>query len=96
VPTYTVTRRFRRDLRRLTPAQRTTFRRAVQRFVEDLGTGSFRPGLRVKRIQGAEGIFEMSWAPDGRATFEHGPEIGAGGPDVIWRRVGTRGVLADP
>jgi hypothetical protein len=33
------------------------------------------PGLRVKGVQGAEGVFEMTWADDGRATFEHGSAV---------------------
>ena len=39
---------------------------------EDLAKRSFRAGLRVKRVAGTAAIFEMTWAPDGRATFEYG------------------------
>ena len=35
------------------------------------------PDLRVKGVQGAEGVFEMTWADDGRATFEHGSAVHA-------------------
>jgi len=41
----------------------------------DLRDQKFRPGLRVKRVQGHPGVWEMSWAADGRATFEYGEEI---------------------
>ncbi|HEV7161625.1 MAG TPA: hypothetical protein VGN25_00075 [Solirubrobacteraceae bacterium] len=36
---------------------------------------------------------EITFAPDGRATFEYGVEVMAGEPHVIWRRVGTHAVL---
>ncbi len=57
---------------------------------------SFPPALRVKRVQGAAGIWESTFAPDGRATFEYSDEIIAGEAHVIWRRVGGHGVLAEP
>jgi hypothetical protein len=52
----------------MAPEQKGAFKRAVRKFVRDLPSGAFRKGLRVKGIQGAEGIFEMTWADDGRAT----------------------------
>ena len=61
-----------------------------------IGPQSFPPGLRVKRVQGAVGVWEITFAPDGRATFEYGPEIRPGEVHVIWRRVGTHDVLSDP
>lgn len=41
-------------------------------------------------------MFEMTWAPDGRATFEYGEEQTEGEPHVIWRRVGTHDVFESP
>lgn len=96
MPTYSVTRRFRADLERLDPAQRAKFRIAVEKFLADLPSGRFRNGLRVKGIRGADGIFEMTWDGDGRATFEFGPEQRPGEPHVIWRRIGTHAVLDEP
>jgi hypothetical protein len=82
--------RFRADFERLTRAQQAAFLVAVNQFVEDLRSGrGFRKGLRVKGIQGASGFFEMTWADDGRATFEYGDEVVEGKPHVIWRRVGA-------
>lgn len=54
------------------------------------------PGLRVKRVQGARGVFELTWAPDGRATFEYGREVQPGEPHIVWRRIGTHAVLRQP
>jgi len=96
VPTYSWVASFRLDYKKLTPDQQAAFLTAVAAFVEDLRRGSFRPGLRVKGIRGATGVFEMTWAPDGRATFEYGSEQVEGEPHVIWRRIGTHGVLGRP
>jgi hypothetical protein len=97
VPTYAWLARFRADFEGLTPTQPAAFLVAVSQFVEDLRSGRpFRSGLRVKGIRGASGIFEMTWADDGRATFEYGDEVVAGEPHVVWRRVGTHAVFKQP
>lgn len=71
MPTYSWLARSGKEFDDLTPAQRAAFLLAVSQFVEDLNRGrGFRKGLRVKGIKGAAGIFEMTWAHDGRATFE--------------------------
>jgi hypothetical protein len=97
LPTFAWVARFRADFDALTPEQQADFLAAIRQFVEDLGRGrQFRKGLRVKGIQGARGVFEMTWAPDGRATFQYGGELVPGEPHVIWRRVGTHAVLRQP
>ena len=97
MPTYGWLARFRADFERLTPTQQAAFLTAVAQFVDDLQRGrAFRKGLRVKGIQGAAGLFEMTWAPDGRATFEYGDEVIAGQPHIVWRRVGTHVVFTMP
>lgn len=96
MPTYDVTNSFRRDVDRLTKVQRTALNKAIKAFVKDPGKGRFRKGLRVKGIQGAPGIFETTWADDGRCTFEYGPEVRPGEPHIIWRRCGTHQVLSGP
>ena len=72
--------------------------RAGEKFIADLAapeTG-FHPSLRVKRMQGHRGIWEMSWAPDGRATFQYGDEVHPGQAHIIWRRVGTHSIFRRP
>lgn len=98
MPTYDVTERFRKDVALLDPADRERFQRAVEQFVEDLQQSDrgFRPGLRVKGVQAAPGVFEMTWARDGRATFEYGPSLIVDQPHVIWRRVGTHDIFGRP
>ncbi len=96
MPTYAQTESFRRDFAGLSPEQRAAFRRAVRHFIDDLRTGKFRKGLRVKGVRGARGIFEMTWAPNGRATFEYGSTEAEGEVHVVWRRIGTHDVLDTP
>ncbi|SRR6266536_91791 len=97
MPTYQKLPRFQKDFDQLSMDDRERFKQAVARFVEDLdGDRGFRRGLRVRGIQGAPGIFEMTWAPNGRATFQYGEPIREGQVHVVWRRVGTHAVFADP
>lgn len=97
MPTFAWLARFGADFDRLSPAQQAAFLAAVAQFVEDLRKGGqFRKGLRVKGVQGATGVFEMTWADDGRATFQYGEAVLEGEPHVIWRRVGTHDVFRQP
>ncbi len=94
MPTFERLARFDRDYARLDPEQRATFRAAVEKFVADLERGKgFRKGLRVKGIRGASGLFEMTWADDGRATFSFGRSIRGDEPHVVWHRVGTHDII---
>lgn len=98
MPTYEQTPRFTRDLHKLDPAQRKRFRDVLaEQFIPGLRTGKFPEGLRVKRVQATrEKVWEMTWAPNGRATFQYGEERRPGQPHVIWRRIGTHDVFRRP
>jgi len=97
MPTREVLPQFWRDWERLTPGQHQAFLVTVERFVGDLQAGgALRAGLRVKGVRTAPGIFELTWAPDGRATFSYGEPAVEGEPHVIWRRIGTHDVLREP
>ncbi|MFN2495860.1 MAG: SDR family NAD(P)-dependent oxidoreductase [Pseudonocardiaceae bacterium] len=74
--------RGRRRKGRGNPGSGVQFRRGAQRqrrfltavaaMVADLKADrAFWPGLRVKSVQGWPGVWEMTRAPDGRATFEY-------------------------
>jgi len=98
---YQTTPAFDRDYKRLPKHHRDKFREAVPKFreaAERAAAGEDRPwpkGLRVKPIQSAEGIWEMTWSmqdPDGRATWEWVQIDGE--PAIRWRRVGNHEVLA--
>lgn len=55
-----------------------------------------RPGLGVKLMEGFDGIYEMRWSYNGRATFEYGKEVRPGLRHIIWRRVGYHDILNQP
>lgn len=99
MPTHEESEAFLRDLYRLTPAQQKRFRVALGRFIDDLReieSGQktwFRPGLRVKRVRGTWGLYEMTWAPDGRATFSWGDAAVRGLVHVQWHRCGDHSIL---
>ncbi|MDD9375147.1 hypothetical protein M8Z33_00360 [Streptomyces sp. ZAF1911] len=96
MPTYEFLPRFTTDLDHLTPEQRILFRRIVTRaFVPDLHTGRFRAGLRVKGVRIAPGVYELTWAPNGRATWSYGREL-RHGRHIVWRRIGTHRILTWP
>jgi len=89
MPTFETLPRFERDWKKLTAQQQATFRKVVSdAFVPDLMAPDrpFRPGLRVRGVASHDGLFEMTWDSDGRATFSYGPERIAGQAHVIWRR----------
>ncbi len=97
MPTYAWFERFRADFDRLSPVQQRAFLQAVEQFVDDLSSGiGFRKGLRIKGVKGATGVYELTWADDGRATFQYGQEVADGQPHVVWRRVGTHDIFKNP
>lgn len=97
MPTFAWLARFGADFGRLTPAQQAAFLAAVIQLVEDLQAGrQFRKGLRVKGVKGAPGVFEITWAPDGRATFQFGEPVREGQAHILWRRIGTHDIFGQP
>jgi hypothetical protein len=93
VPTFEVLPRFLRDHEALTKRDTEAFERSVELFGAGLRAGTFDPRLRVKRVQSTADVWEMSWAPDGRATFRYGEEVFPGEPHSVWRRVGHHSIL---
>ena len=88
---------FAADFDSLSPGQKAAFLASVEQFIDDLRRGEgFRKGLRVKVVKGAAGIIEMTWADDGRATFEYGKAVRQGEPHIMWRRIGAHAILHRP
>ncbi|HEU4784147.1 MAG TPA: hypothetical protein VFS83_12465, partial [Ktedonobacterales bacterium] len=84
MPTHEEFAQFLREFAALTPDQRARLLDALQKMVNDLRVGQpFRPGLRIKGVQGHPGIFEMTWAPDGRATFHYGTPVRTGETHIV-------------
>lgn len=105
---FETTRSFEADYKKLSNDEKRRFRDAVRRFNKACDAalahgGSPRwPGsLRVKKVEGAAGIWEMTWSfsgPDGRATWEWTTvDIeGEALPAVRWRRIGDHSVFKSP
>ena len=67
------------------------------KLVEAFKDGQDPPrSLRIKRVQGTEDVWEMSYSGDGRATFRYGAEVKPGEAHVIWLRVGGHEILSRP
>jgi len=96
MPTYMALPRFLREFKKLSDTQQQEFLKAVGDFREDLAAGKgFRPGLRVKKMSG-HNVWEMAWAPDGRATFSYGDPVRDGHPHIDWRRIGGHDIFDRP
>lgn len=96
MPTHRELPRFLREWGRLREAQREDFLEALALFISGLRTRNFHPRLRIKRVEGYPDIWEMTWAPDGRATFQYGQGPVPGDPHIIWRRIGTHDIFREP
>jgi hypothetical protein len=60
-------------------------------------TAAWPASLRVRSVQRAPGIWEMTWSfsgPDGRATFEWVSIDGEAG--IRWRRIGGHVIFGSP
>jgi hypothetical protein len=101
---YETTPAFDADFRRLKPEHRAAFREvlrtkfipACQALMVDPNTVWPR-SLRVKSVQGAPGVLEMTWSfasSDGRATFELVTVDGE--LRCRWRRIGDHDVFKNP
>ena len=85
------------EFRDLQAPLRALFLATVVQLVADFRSGEQpRHSLRVKRVQSVPGVWELSWAADGRATFEYGPERTEGQPHIIWRRIGSHDIFRNP
>lgn len=101
---YERTESFKRDYRKLSDDEKEEFREVVSKqFIPALERRLSDPGhawpgaLRVKDVEGAPGIWEVTWSftdPDGRATWEW-VEID-GDVGIRWRRVGSHAIFRDP
>jgi hypothetical protein len=101
---FETTPAFDADYRRLRPEHQAAFRQVVRdkfipacdAFASTPATSWPRP-LRVKAVQGAPGVLEMTWSfasPDGRATFEL--ITVSGELRCRWRRIGDHDVFRKP
>ncbi len=100
---FEVTDAFRADRRRLSESERRRLAEVLPAFVAACDRYAANPttawpsSLRVKAVEGAPGVVEMTWSfsgPAGRATFEW---IRIDGELAVrWRRIGRHDVLRSP
>lgn len=100
---FEVAASFQADYCRLTKQEQALFRTAVRQLNEayarrgDRWPPPWPTTLRVKAVQGAPGVWELTWSfagPDGRATFE--VVSIAGEPAIRWRRIGGHDIFRRP
>jgi hypothetical protein len=100
---FDVTDSFRGDWSRLSENEQRLFRDVLPKFKEACDrlitdpSARFPASLRVKDVENAPGILEMTWrfsGPDGRATFEWVTIDDTRG--VRWRRVGGHAIFKNP
>ena len=98
MPTFDRLALFKREYRKLTREQKARFRAAVVKLVAALQQDPPRlPGdPLVHPLAGHRGVYELRFAPDGRATFTFAPPVRGTKPHVIWRRIGGHDVLTRP
>ena len=91
-----------RDFKKLDREQQRRFAVALRHFIEDLQEieagrqSDYRRGLRVKPLTDIPDVMEMTWVPDGRATFSMGSEVEFGKRHVRWRRCGAHSIIRNP
>jgi hypothetical protein len=101
---YERTPQFDGDVKRLSDDEYRVFRDVVRNQFEPAcerriasSSASWPRQLRVKKVDGTTGVYEMTWSfsgPDGRATFEWiivGKEA-----RIRWRRVGGHVIFKRP
>lgn len=96
MPTHEELPLFLREYKALAAEQRAAFKRAVQTLAKGLKAKQVPSGLRVKAVGGYPGVWEITWAGDGRATFSYGDSRQSGEPHIIWRRIGTHAIFREP
>jgi hypothetical protein len=98
MPTFERLARFDREFRRMPRELQRAFLAMLPIFIAGLRADPpvFPPTLRLKRVQGMSSVWEITFAPDGRATFTYGDEVIPGQTHVVWRRVGAHDVLSEP
>lgn len=91
------------EYHRLSDDERDLFRNAVRLINRAYSERGDRPfpqwpiSLRIKGVQGAPGVWEMTWSfsrPDGRATFSFATIDGE--LAIRWRRIGDHRIFEEP
>lgn len=94
---------FKADYKGLSSSEQDLFKKALRDFIVACDRYALDPSmvwpatLRVKNVENAPGVLEMTWSfsgPDGRATFEW---IQIDGQLAVrWRRIGGHTIFRRP
>ena len=89
---------FKREYRKQTPEEKARSKVAVDKLVSALKQDP--PALPgdplVHPLSGHHGVYELRFAPDGRATFTFGSPVRGSEPLIIWCRIGGHELLERP
>ncbi len=100
---YVVLDSSKADYKRLSQGEQALFKKTLPGFVAACDRHEADPSvawpasLRVKAVESAPGMLEMTWSfsgPDGRATFEWVQIDGQ--LAVRWRRIGGHAIFGNP
>jgi len=75
------TNKFKRNFGRLSEDDQEAFSRQLKKFIDN-PTPPFHPSLRIKKVQGTDGIFEFTVTMGIRMTFEFGED------KIVLRNIG--------
>ena len=76
-----ITNRFKREFKKLSNSDKNSFEKQINTFMDNPNP-PYHPSLRIKKIQGTNGIFEMTITMGVRLTFEFGED------KIILRNIG--------
>lgn len=95
MPKYDASQQFLREHAKLTPELRTQFLYARRTINNTLRSTGRMPGPKLVEKMSGYDIYEVRFAPNGRATF-HLTTTANGEMVVFWRRIGDHSILKNP
>lgn len=94
MPKYTFREGFMREWRKLKPSEQRLFETAWRAIVTNLKAGKGLPAPPLVEKMSSLDIYEVRWAPNGRATFHIDRQDGE--DVIIWRRIGDHEIYKRP
>lgn len=93
--TYNLPPSVRRSFDALSAQDKTRVLRMVAQIIDGAQRQppQFAPGLRVKGLKSAPGVFEARWSRGGRALFRFGDSVRSGEAHVEWLALGGHEIL---
>ncbi|MBA3826288.1 MAG: hypothetical protein H0X24_20605 [Ktedonobacterales bacterium] len=96
MPKYDTLPGFMREFNKLSHEQQQLFLEAVRAIIVSLRLTQKLPGSPlIKKMTDYE-IYEVRWAPNGRATFHLEPDPSGNEMIVVWRHIGGHEIYKHP